>query len=237
MGRDRSEESIKGLKEFDVKLVRKKYWMQILEGKYLLSQSAIPGCRTLTVWHSSPIREVMEFYQNELYHIYNRGNNKQRIFYNDRNYVYFLEKVRKFMVPHCEILAYSLMPNHFHFYIYSDVRTICTKRIGNREKNVLSEGIRNLLSSYTQAINNQNNTTGSLFQQNTKAKAIVKGSANYDLTCLHYIHQNPVAAKLVKRMEDWPYSSFRDYCGLNNETICNIALAVDLLGLNMGTFY
>jgi REP element-mobilizing transposase RayT len=141
------------------------------------------------------------------------------------------------MVPYCEILAYSLMPNHFHFYIYSDKRTILTKSIGGKERNVLSEGIRNILSSYSQAINKQNNFTGSLFQQNTKAKPIAKGSTNYDLTCLHYIHQNPMKAKLVERMEDWPYSSFKDYCGLGDETICNVALAVQLLGLNIESLY
>jgi len=179
----------------------------------------------------------MEFYKNELYHIYNRGNRKQIIFFRRENYLYFLEKVKRYLLPHCDLLAYSLMPNHFHFLIYSDQRTISTKLIGGKEKNLLSEGIKNLLSSYTQGINKQNNSTGSLFQQNTKAKAIVKGGANYDLTCFHYIHQNPVMAKLVKRMEDWPYSSFSDYCGLRSETFCNKELAARLLDLNMKSFY
>jgi hypothetical protein len=129
------------------------------------------------------------------------------------------------------------MPNHFHFLIHSDERTIATKTIGGKEKNIFSESIRSLLSSYAQGINKQNNSTGSLFQQNTKAKAIVSGGANYDLNCMHYIHQNPLTAKLVKKMEDWPYSSFRDYCGLRNETICNKELAIRLLGLDMQSFY
>jgi len=44
-------------------------------------------------------------------------------------------------------------------------------------------------------------------------------------------------AKLVKRMEDWPYSSFRDYCGLRSEPVCNKELAARLLDLNMKSFY
>jgi hypothetical protein len=44
-------------------------------------------------------------------------------------------------------------------------------------------------------------------------------------------------AKLVKKMEDWPHSSFRDYCGLRNETICNKELAIRLLGLDIKSFY
>jgi hypothetical protein len=81
------------------------------------------------------------------------------------------------------------MPNHFHLLINSDVRTILTKVIAGKEKNVLSEGIRMLLSSYTLAINKQNDTTGSLFQQNTKSKSIARGKNQYDLLCFHYIHQ------------------------------------------------
>jgi len=179
----------------------------------------------------------MEFLANELYHIYNRGNNKRIIFFNPENYLYFLKKVSRFLLPHCDLLAYSLMPNHFHLLIYSDKRTISSRLIGGKEKNLFSEGIKNLLSSYTQGVNKQNHSTGSLFQQNTKAKAIIKGSANYDLICFHYIHQNPVIAKLVKRMEDWPYSSFIDYCGGRNETLCNKELAARLLDLNMKSFY
>lgn len=94
-----------------------------------------------------------------------------------------------------------------------------------------------LLSSYTQAINKQNKTSGSLFQQNTKAKAIIKGSNLYDLLCFHYIHQNPMKAKLVDKMEDWAYSSFKDYCGLRNGTLCDQELAFRLLDLDKKKFY
>lgn len=179
----------------------------------------------------------MEFFKNELYHIYNRGNNQQKIFFKPGNYIYFLKKVRSYLLPHCDILSYSLMPNHFHFLIHSDERTIIKKTIRFQPKNVLSEGIRVLLSSYTQAINKQNQTSGSLFQQNTKAQPIVKGSRNYDITVFHYIHQNPYRANLVSRMEDWEYSSFADYCGKRNGSLCNRELAIKLLGLNMKRFY
>ncbi len=179
----------------------------------------------------------MEFFDNQLYHIYNRGNNKQQIFFKPENYIYFLGKVRKFILPHCDILSYCLMPNHFHFLISSDSRTIMTKIIGGQNRNVLSEGIRNLLQTYTKAINKQNNSTGSLFQQNTKAKNLYDGSKSHDLLCFHYIHQNPMKAKLVRKMEDWEYSSFKDYCEIRNGTLCNKTLAIQLLDINMKSFY
>ena len=179
----------------------------------------------------------MEFYEKELFHIYNRGNNKQQIFFIPDNYLYFLEKVRKFILPHCDIISWCLMPNHFHFLISADKRTIQTTRIGSQQRNVLSEGIRNVLQTYTKAINKQNTTVGSLFQQNTKAKSVSIGSESYGITCMHYIHQNPMKAKLVSKMEDWPYSSFMDYCGLRKGTMCNKELGINLLDLNISTFY
>lgn len=197
-------------------------------------------CHGLKPWHGSAeaIKQIlMEFFKHELYHIYNRGNNQQKIFFKPDNYLFFLTKVRRYIIHYCDILAYCLMPNHFHLLIISDERTIATRSVANNDKNVLSEGIRHLLSSYAQAINKQNSSTGSLFQQNTKAKSIVKGSRNYDQICLHYIHQNPLKAKLVEKMEQWEYSSFQDYCGKRNGTLCNKDLAAKILGINLKTFY
>jgi len=54
---------------------------------------------------------------------------------------------------------------------------------------------------------------------------------------MNYIHQNPMKAKLVKWMEDWDYSSFKDYYGLRNGTLVNKKLAAQLLDINMNTFY
>ena len=104
-----------------------------------------------------------------------------------------------------------------------------------------------LLSSYSQAINRQNGTTGSLFQQKTKAKCVtgrdapggVKGygsQTNYLITCLHYIHQNPWKAKLVNKIEDWEYSSFTEYMGGRVQLKCNKELLWALTeydGLNL----
>ena len=179
----------------------------------------------------------MEFGQNELYHIYNRGNNQSKIFFNPDNYLYFLGKVRKFILPYCDILNYCLMPNHFHFLIHANERTIETKKVGHSYKNVFSEGIRNLLQSYTKGINKQNHSTGSLFQQNTKAKNVSRRPNLYPEICFHYNHQNPMKAGMVRKMEDWEYSSFKDYSGLRNGTLCNQMLAFELLDLKRESFY
>ncbi|HMC98715.1 MAG TPA: hypothetical protein VKH37_01130 [Ferruginibacter sp.] len=104
------------------------------------------------------------------------------------------------------------------------------------EINALTEGIRLLLSSYTNGINRQNNRTGSLFQQKTKMKCIDDGSRHYGYTAFQYIHQNPVRAGLVKKLEDWEFSSFRDYAGFRDGTLCNKELAISLFELDMNRF-
>lgn len=90
------------------------------------------------------------------------------------------------------------------------------------------------------------NRTGSLFQQKTKAKLLVTETESvtrptssnrrtsklfYPSTCFHYIHQNPLKAGLVGRLEEWEFSSFRDYAKFRNGTLCNKSLAMDLLDL------
>jgi len=194
----------------------------------------------------------MRFIENEIYHVYNRGNNHQPIFFNDDNYLHFINKIRKEWKPLCEILAWCLMPNHFHFMI-SATESSCKEipAYGSKLIQSLARKIGLTLSSYSHYINHQNSTSGSLFQQKTKAKCIslqeqksggflnhsLLNTTAYITTCMHYIHQNPMKAGLVKKMEDWNYSSFRDYTGLRNGTLCNKKLMLQLTGYDDTTFY
>ena len=92
-----------------------------------------------------------------------------------------------------------------------------------------------LLSSYSQAINKQNGTTGSLFQQKTKAKILSEennGSrSSYFEQCFHYIHQNPAVAGIVIDVSEWPYSSYPDYIGQRKGTLCASEVFYKLTGL------
>jgi putative transposase len=166
------------------------------------------------------------------FHIYNRGNNKQTIFFRERNYDYFLHKVRKYWSIHDNIVAWCLMPNHFHFLVQANEsanRIVKQKPVG---VNAFTEGTRLLLSSYTKAIQKQESLIGNLFQQKTKCKCV----DGFESVVLHYIHQNPLRAKLVDRMEDWKWSSFREYIGISSERISNKEIAYDHLGVNEGSF-
>lgn len=184
----------------------------------------------------------MHFLQGEVYHVYNRGNNKQRIFFEPRNYYFFLQKVKAQLSPVCEILAWCLMPNHFHFMLYiTDKSCIERPAFGGKPMQELPHQIGKLLSSYSQAINKQNGTTGSLFQQKTKAKCLtnqaITGAGNHLVNCMHYIHQNPLKARLVARMEDWYFSSFRGYAGLRTPLACQSSRLFELTGYRLSSFY
>lgn len=160
----------------------------------------------------------MEFVDGNLYHIYNRGNNKTKLFFNHENYTCFLNKIRKYIVPVCDVLNYTLMPNHFHFLIHANTITETPVKKGLAFSNVLSEAIGVTLSSYTKVLNHQHEKTGNLFQQNTKSKRLTSEGNNYSSTCFHYIHQNAWKAGLVKKMEDWEYCSFTEFTGARKKT-------------------
>ena len=171
---------------------------------------------------------------NNFYHIYNRGNNHQPIFFNRDNYIFFIKKARNHLLSYVNIVSYCLMPNHFHFLVYS-------KDYNSNKSIDFYSSLRIMLSSYTRAINKQENRDGSLFQQKTKIKLISDdnsvtnwngGNSNGDpFICFHYIHQNPWKAGLVKKMEDWEMSSFKDYAGLRNGSLCKKVIAYDLLDI------
>ncbi|WP_227687139.1 transposase [Spirosoma arboris] len=123
------------------------------------------------------------------------------------------------------------MPNHFHFLLQATSDSVLTKQGQLITQTELSDGFRQLLSSYAQAINKQENRTGSLFAQNTKAKLVGchETKIDYSLSCLNYIHQNPVQASLVQVLKDWPYSSFPDYANFRNGTLCSKDIAYQLI--------
>ncbi len=170
----------------------------------------------------------MQFAEGSFYHIYNRGNDKQPIFFQERNYDFFLQKVEKYILPQSDLIAWCLMPNHFHFWIRANAHSISLVKEKPIPINALTEAIRLLLSSYTKAIQKQESMVGNLFQQKTKFKMV----DDYTTTAFHYIHQNPMTAGLVTKMEDWKWSSLPEYLKKTNSNMCNSRVAQEHILLN-----
>ncbi len=177
----------------------------------------------------------MHLIADQLYHIYNQGNNREAIFREREDYLHFLHKFRAMVFPNGNLLSYCLMPNHFHFLFETTPRSIEKIRIGSLEVARLSNAFRLLLSEYAQEFNQKYKRSGSLFRQRTKGKYIKE--RNHALLCFHYIHQNPVKAHLVPKLEDWEFSSFQDYLGERRGTLCQKELAYRSLDLCPKTFY
>ena len=176
----------------------------------------------------------MHYEADALYHVYNRGNNGQQLFFTPEHYQHFLRLVRQHLTPCANVLAYCLMPNHFHFLLHPTAAgTQPTATSTSTTTQPISRAIGKLLSSYSQGLNQQLGRQGGLFQPKTKGKQLDTPfcEATYAATCLHYIHQNPVRAGLANGLNDWPYSSYRDYAGLRSGTLCDQLLGQLLLGL------
>jgi putative transposase len=129
------------------------------------------------------------------------------------------------------------MPNHFHIIIQANKKSVIERiSFGGNPMQEFAYRIGILLSSYSQAINKQNGTSGSLFQQKTKVKILseeVEGrQENYLESCFFYVHNNPFEAGMVNNLRDWGYSSYLDYIGVRDGTLCNKALFFRSTGLN-----
>ncbi len=118
------------------------------------------------------------FENGSFYHIYNRGNRKQQIFLRNRDYERFLEKVLEYKKKYpLTIVAYCLMPNHFHFLIQA-------------QSNTTSRFFSDLCNSHSRYFNVKYDTVGSLYQGRFKAKKVEKDE--YLIHLSRYIHLNPV---------------------------------------------
>jgi len=188
----------------------------------------------------------MRFIAGNLYHVYNQGNDKQVVFFKADDYLIFLRLLRKYISPYAEIVAYCLMPNHFHLLLYTDERVMKELRQGGILIDPLTNGIRKLLSGYARIFNSHANRSGSLFRQKTKSKclsdmlikdAVKMNNSDYFENCFHYIHQNPLKAKLVNKLCDWEYSSYRDYAELRTGSLCNRELAAIHCNYSRETFF
>lgn len=196
----------------------------------------------------------MQFEKGHLYHIYNQGNNRQKIFFNRDNYLFFLKKMRIYLLPYCDVLAYCLMPNHFHWMVRINAVTVgvaLSDTDGSPpKKRSINDSIGIMLRSYTNAINKQQKRSGKLFREKTKAECLTEinritpsfynskyGTTiridnpedQYSQICFNYIHQNPVRANLVNRETDWEFSSAQDYTGIRNGTLVNKEVAKEYI--------
>ncbi len=141
----------------------------------------------------------------QYYHVFNRGINSGIVFRNDRNYLFFLRKIKEILTPEIAfIIAYVLMPTHYHLLIQVNGFNF-------------SSAMGRLILSYTKACNLEWGRSGPLFEGRFKSKLV--NSDEYILGLSRYIHLNPVSADLVQNPADWPYSNYSDLIGRKNNSL------------------
>lgn len=162
----------------------------------------------------------------QFYHIFNRGVEKRRVFTDKREHSRFLKTIKYYQseskikfsqaTPEekdyesqaklVEVIAYCLMPNHFHLLLQQV------------QDNGISTFIRKLINSYTRYFNTKNDRIGPLFQGQFKAVRVESDEQLLHLT--RYIHLNPLVGYVVKDLRSFEWSSYLDYINLGNNQIC-----------------
>ncbi len=134
------------------------------------------------------------------YHVFNRGVEKRSIVLDERDRKTFLqllgEAVQQFQI---QLYAYCLMDNHFHLFLQISLPN-------------LDRAMQSFQSQYAHYFNLRYQRSGVLFQSRYKSPVVQTDS--YSLVLTRYIHRNPLEAGLVKKAEDYPWSSYPCYLGV-----------------------
>lgn len=140
---------------------------------------------------------------NACYHLIARGNQKQQVFLDKKDFKEYLNRLRYYKKKFdFKLYAYCLMPNHIHLMGQIEVA-----------KN-LSKFMHGVTLSYTAYFNNKYTEVGHLWQGRFKNKVIVKDQ--YLIDCINYIELNPVRKELVKTPNEYIWSSYRERVFDNN---------------------
>ena len=166
-------------------------------------------------------RRTTPFVPDIYYHFYNRGNNRQAVFLEADNYLYFLGGLKKYLLPVAHVMAYCLMPTHYHILVRIKHETSevlkTSEDLGKEVSLLVSRAMQKFLISYTKAINKRFSRVGALFQGQFQAKPIQTYSHLLNL-CV-YIHANPVKDGLVALPEDWIFSNYLEWLGQRDGTL------------------
>lgn len=141
------------------------------------------------------------YLKNGIYHLIARGNNQQNIFLKKQDFERFLLKMEIYTKKYSvKIISYCLMKNHIHLLIEQLTEL------------PISKFMQALTVGYAMYFNKKYKRSGHLFQGRFHFSQIT--TEEYLIHLSRYIHLNPVAAKIVGKPEDYSWSSYKEYLGL-----------------------
>jgi REP element-mobilizing transposase RayT len=144
------------------------------------------------------------FEDDHVYHLYNRGNNREKLFYSPDDYQMFMDYFKRYPGTLAETYSYCLIPNHFHFLIRVKIKG---------DEQAFVRMMRIWLIKYAMRINDLRNRRGHLFTR--PINRIKVADETYLKNLIRYIHLNPARHGLTTNYRSYPYSSYRNF--LTNE--------------------
>lgn len=157
-------------------------------------------------------------FNGALYHVIQRGNNKEYIFNNNSYKQYFISKLKEFKeIMNFEVYGYIIMDNHYHIIIRSRDVNLST----------IMQRVNNDFSKYYNISGKRN---GHVFQD--RYKGILVKDDKYLLSLLRYVHQNPVKANMCKRVYDYYWSSDLNYRKNLQGQLVDIEFVLNIFSLN-----
>lgn len=171
---------------------------------------------------------ITPFVNGEFYHLYNRGLEKQTIFNDRGDYSQFIKALFYYTIQNpkpkfsvyrrskifpidetkkiVNVICYCIMPNHFHLLV---------KQL---KDGGISEFMRKFIHSYTKYRNAKHNRQGPIFSGMFKAVRVESDEQLLHLS--RYIHLNPLVSYLIKNLNLYEWSSYKEYLG-NKPGTCN----------------
>lgn len=162
-------------------------------------------------------RQARIILQNTPHHIVQRGHNRETVFVEKEDYIYYLDTLKEWKQElRVNVYGYCLMTNHVHL-ILDPVD----------EPANLGKLMKRLAGRQTRYVNYQEKRTGSLWEGRYKSSPIETDS--YLLACHRYVERNPVKAGMIEDAGEYEWSSYRQHVGL--ETQCWIDFDPAYMGL------
>jgi len=146
----------------------------------------------------------------KVYHLYNRGNNREDLFRDKADYRTFLALYFKHVHSVVDTFAFCLMRNHFHLLMSVRDAARFPEDVDSFGQIDATQAFSNLFNAYAKMFNGRHQRTGRLFEE--RFKRILVDSDNYSSQLVVYIHRNPQRHGFVLDFRTWEWSSYRALC-------------------------
>lgn len=143
------------------------------------------------------------FIPNEFYHVYNRSPSNKKMFFEEKNFYFFLHLIKKYLLSYVDLYSYCLIPNHFHLFIR--VQELIGSPTPETNK-IVTNQFRKLFIAYSTSVNIEYASHGAIFS--TPFKRIIITNEAYFSQIIYYIHYNAIHHNICTHPSQYLFSSY-----------------------------